>query len=125
SELVTWQAGARGANVDQMAALLDRYNNSSGSALVYMIGGLLIMVSTIVFTVGLCRTRAVPIWAAVSIAVSIFANIFGYASGSQVVLAASAVLLLAGFGRVAAIVFGRPADESVPVPATREVAAVA
>jgi hypothetical protein len=125
SELFAWQAGAPGSNVDQMAELLDRYNNASGSALVYAIGGILIMISTVVFTIGLCRTRTVPIWAAVCIAVSLFANIFGYASGNQALLVASAVALLVGFGRVAPIVLRRPAAEPAPAPAAHEAAAFA
>jgi hypothetical protein len=112
-ELVTWQMGVTGADPGQMTALLSRYDNTSGAAIVYMLGGITIMVSTVIFTIGLIRTRAVPIWAALSIAVAVFANIAGYASGSQAMLVGSALVLLAGFGRVAATVFAPSATQAV------------
>jgi hypothetical protein len=117
-ELVYWQMGAAGANLDQMVALSDRYENAAGASLPYAIGGMSLLVSTVVFAIGLWRSRAVPVWAALTIPVSIFANIFGYASGSQLLLLASAVVMLAGFGRMAPIVMRRRAGATAPVAQT-------
>jgi hypothetical protein len=83
---MTWQMGTAGANADQMAALLDRYENAAGSALPHAIGGIAILISAVAFVIGLCRSRVVPVWSAIAVGVALFANIVGYASGSQAVL---------------------------------------
>jgi hypothetical protein len=120
-ELMYWQMGTGGANLDQMAALSDRYENAAGASLPYAICGIGLLISTVVFAIGLWRSRAVPAWAALTVPVSIFANIFGYASGNQALLIASAVVMLAGFGRIVPVVLGRA---GAPVPATKTAVAV-
>jgi hypothetical protein len=107
TELMYWNMGAPGANLDQMVALADRYQNAAGSSLPYALGGVTLLVGSIALAIGLWRSKAAPAWAALCIPASMFANVFGYASGSQALLIASALLLLAGFTRIAAIVLSR------------------
>jgi hypothetical protein len=118
TELMYWQMGAAGVNLDAMATVADSYENAAGSSLVYAIGGVALMVATIALAIGLWRSKATPWWAALAIPVSILANIFGYASGSKPLLVVSAVVLLVGFGRIAATILARPVPRPALVPAT-------
>jgi hypothetical protein len=107
-ELMYWQMGTHTANLDQMAQILDAYGNAPGSSLPYAIGGIILILGTIAFAIGLSVSRTVPIWAALTIPASIFTNILGFAAGSQPLLIVSAVLLLAGFWRIAVTVLRSP-----------------
>jgi membrane protein YdbS with pleckstrin-like domain len=125
TDLMYWQMGAPGANLDQMNALSDRYHNVAGSSLVYAISGIMVLLGAIAFGIGLWRSRTVPVWAALTIPAAMITNVFGYATGNQAVLVASAVVLLAGFTRIAAIVFAQPALAPTRTPAKLEAAAMA
>jgi hypothetical protein len=118
TELMYWRMGSAGGNLDAMAAVADSYDNAAGSSLPYAIGGLALMVASIALAIGLWRSKATAWWTALAIPVSIVANIFGYASGSKPLLVVSAVVLLVGFGRIAAIILSRPAARPALVPAT-------
>jgi hypothetical protein len=106
-ELMYWQMG--GGDHTQMVALSDRYENAPGASLPYAIGGILLMVGGIALAIGLWRSRAVPVWAAVLIPVGLIANSFAYASGSQPALIASWAVLLIGLARCAAAYLSRTA----------------
>jgi hypothetical protein len=111
SELVYWQMGVPGANVAQMGALVDRYENAAGSSLPYAIGGIVIIVTSITLGVGLARSRTIPVWAAILIPVGMVANIAGYASGSQAVLIASWAVLLVALATTARLYLNQTAPE--------------
>jgi hypothetical protein len=110
-ELFFWQMGAPGANLAQMGALADRYDDAAGSSLPYAIGGILIIVTSIALSIGLARSRTVPVWAAILIPVGMIANIAGYASGSQPVLIASWAALLVALVATARVYLNRTAVE--------------
>ena len=80
-----------------MAALADRYENAAGVSVIYSLGGLAIVVGTLLIAVATWRTRVVPRWAAVARVAGTAANITGFTMASQPVLAVSYVLLLAAF----------------------------
>lgn len=101
TELLYWQMGAPDADRGQMVALAERYENAAGASLVYSLGGLAILVGTVLITVALWRTRVVPRWAAVGLLAGSVANIGGFSAASRPLLIASYVVLLAAFARMA------------------------
>ena len=98
SQLVIWQMGARGADRAQMAALLHRFDNVAGSALVFTVGGLTIVVGIVLLSIALYRARAVPAWTSVGLVAGMVLNIVGFSAGSAGVLIVSSVVLLASLG---------------------------
>jgi len=124
TELLYWQMGAPGADRGQMAALADRYENAAGVSLIYSLGGLAIVVGTLLLAVATWRTRVVPRWSAVALLAGTIANIAGFTIASQPVLAASYVLLLAAFAPFAARLL-RAAASSASGRAVPDVAASA
>jgi hypothetical protein len=110
-ELFYWQMGAPGANLGQMGALADRYENAAGSSLPYGIGGIMLIVTSIALGIGLARSRTTPVWSAILIPVGLVANIAGYASGSQPVLIASWAALLVALAQTARVYLNRTAPE--------------
>jgi hypothetical protein len=108
-ELLYWQMGAPGADRGQMVALADRYENAAGSSVIYSIGGLAVVVGSLLIAVGLWRARALPRWAAVALAAGAVVQMVGFAAASQPLLIASFVLLLAAFVPVAGALLTRPA----------------
>jgi hypothetical protein len=106
TELMYWQMGSPEANHDQMAALADRFESANGSSVIYSIGGLAVIVGTLLVAIGLWRTRVVPRWVGVGLVVGMVANIVGFGSASQPVLVASYVVLLAACARIAGVVLG-------------------
>ena len=103
TELLYWQTGARGADLAQMAALADRYENAAGASLIYSIGGLCGLVGSVLLVAGLIRRRSVPAWAALAIPVGFVANVAGFAAASKPLLIVSYVILLAAFVRIATL----------------------
>ena len=79
-----------------------------------------VMIGVLV-AVGLIRSRAVPVWAAVLLPVAIVANIAGFSVGSRTVLLVSCVLALAALGRAAVEILApsRPEPRGAAVAATR------
>ena len=82
-----------------MVALSDRYESATGW--IYTIGGLSLIVGSILLGAALWRTRTLPRWAAAGFPVSVVLNIFGFASASQPMLALSYVVLLAALAPAA------------------------
>jgi hypothetical protein len=101
SQLTTWQMATGHADRAQMAALLDRTNNAGGSALFFAPGGLAFLVGSILLTIALVRTRAVPVWVSVTFLLGIIAQLVGFSSSSVAVIVASAVLSLVAMAMLA------------------------
>jgi hypothetical protein len=99
-ELMYWQMGAPGADRAQMAALAARYENATGSSLLFTIGGLALIAGLTLLAIALRRSRTAPTWAAIGIVAGTVVNIAGFAMNSNAVLVASNVLLLAALGRI-------------------------
>src|SRR3954453_21757755 len=97
TELMYWQMGTPGADPGEMAALAGRYDNAAGASVLYSVGGLAILVGTLLIAVATWRTRVVPRWSAVALVAGTVANVAGFTMASQAVLAGSYVLLLAAF----------------------------
>jgi hypothetical protein len=123
TQLVFWQMGTPGANLDQMAALASRYNSAPGAALIFMTGGLATLSGTLGLAAGLWRAHAIPAWAAVAVPVATIANVVGLSANSVPVTAASYALLLAAFARIATIVRSSPAWDQPASPAAKSPAA--
>lgn len=99
TQLVYWQMGT--GDRAAMLALAHRYEHAFGAGAIFMVGGLSLLVGSMLLGVALARARAVPMWAAAAVPIGIVANLVGFAAGSRFLLVASGVVLLAGFGRAA------------------------
>jgi hypothetical protein len=99
TQLVSWQMTTPGADRAQMRALLGRFQDAAGANVVFGIGGLALVVGTLVLTAGLLRGRLAPAWAAIGLSVGIVANVLGFSSASNgvVVLSWAIVLIAMGF----------------------------
>ena len=82
-----------------MVALSDRYESATGW--IYTIGGLSLVVGSVLLGVALWRTRTLPRWAAVALPASIVLNIVGFSVASQPVLVLSYVVALTAFAPAA------------------------
>jgi hypothetical protein len=85
-----------------MAALLDRFDNATGTSLIFMVTGIGLMVGTVLLTTALVRHPAVPSWSAVLFAAAVFVNVLGFSANSVPAVAVSCLLLLLGMGWIGA-----------------------
>jgi hypothetical protein len=104
-ELMYWQMAAPGADRAQMAALADRYENATGSSLIFTIGGLALVGGLILLAIALWRTRTAPAWAAAGIPLGAAINIVGFSASSSALVIASNVVVLAALGWIGQLVF--------------------
>jgi hypothetical protein len=116
TELVYWQMAARGASLNQMAALAARYDAAPGISLIYMAGGLAVVCGMAFLSAGLWRSRAVPTWTAAGIIISTVVNVVGLSSADVPLTIASYALMLAALGRIAVIVLSGSHAEGTEVP---------
>jgi hypothetical protein len=123
TELMFWQMGARGASLSQMAALATRYDTAPGATLIFMLGGIATLAGMLALSAGLWRAHAVPVWTAIAVPAATVANIVGLSGSNVPVTIASFILLLAAFGRIAAIVRTSPAWDLPDNPVTASLAA--
>lgn len=91
--------GARPGERATMVALSDRYDAATGW--IYSVGGLAVLVGSVLLGIALWQTRALPRWAAVGVPASVIVNIVGFSIASQPVLVLSYLLMLAAFSRAA------------------------
>lgn len=96
TELMYSRMGAPSADPDQMVSLANRYDSVSGA--IYAVGGLAVVIGTVLVAVALWRTAVVPRWTAVALVTSVVLNIAGFSAGNQAVLLSSYVVMLAGLG---------------------------
>jgi hypothetical protein len=120
SQFVSWQMVAQGADHAQMAGLLERFDTAAGVGLVFTVGGLAVLIGTVLLTIGLIRSRVAPAWAAVGLTVAVVVNIAGFTAASNAVVAVSWALLLAAMGyiglNVTAVGVQSPGSAAVPNP---------
>lgn len=110
SQLMTWQMVGHGANRQQMAALMDRFDNSGGSAAVFAVGGLGFLVGTILLSIALMRSRRTPAWATLLFAIGIVLQLVGFTASSVPLIMISSVILVAGMSRQAMSLLGPKAN---------------
>ena len=96
-QLTVWQMVAPGADHAQMTALLVRSDNAAGVGLVFMIGGLAILIGSFLLAAGLLRGHVVPTWAVVAFPAGVVVNLAGYTAASVAAVALSWALLLAAW----------------------------
>jgi len=112
TQFVTWQMASGNADLTQMAAALDRYDNAGGASIVFAVGGLSILIGCVLLTVGLVRHRLAPTWAAVGLSLAVVANVAAFSAASNAGVLASWIVLLASMGALAV----RPSGRVVAVP---------
>lgn len=98
TELMYWQMAGPGADRAQMVALSDRYDNAAGASMVFALGGVVLIAGLVLLAVGLWRLRRAPVWVAAAVPAGALVNIVGFSLSSNLVVAASNVVWLAGFG---------------------------
>jgi hypothetical protein len=107
TQLMVWQMGTKGADHAQMAALLDRFDNSSGASLFFGPGGIAFLTGSVVLSVALWRTPAVPRWAAVLFGTALVVQVAGFTASDVAVIAASNVASLVSMAMLARTVGSR------------------
>jgi hypothetical protein len=88
----------------QMVALLVRFDDDAGANAVFNVGGLAIIVGSLLLTAGLIRGRVVPVWSAVALSAAVVLTIAGYGAASGGLVAASYLVMLAGFAHPARVI---------------------
>jgi hypothetical protein len=117
SQLFIWQMAAPGADQAQMSALLMRFDNAPGAALIFRIGGPSFVLGMVLLGIGLYRAKAVPAWAAAGLAAGAFLNLAGFVIGSNVLVAISSAVLLVSLGWIGRLVVGSSDQEWERLPA--------
>jgi hypothetical protein len=112
TQFVSWQMVSGHADLTQMAAALDRFDNAAGASLVFAVGGLSILIGCVLLTVGLIRNQLAPAWAAAGLTFAVLANVVAFSASSNVGVLASWIVLLVSMGALAA----RPSGRVVAVP---------
>jgi hypothetical protein len=102
TQFLSWQMVKGDADPAQMAALLDRFQNAGGVAIVFSVGGLSVLIGCVLLTIGIIRHHLAPTWAALGFSLAVVVNIVGFTSASNAVVAASWGLLLVSMGGLAA-----------------------
>lgn len=102
TQLLTWQMTQPGANHAQMAALLDRYDNSAAASIFFLPGGVALLAGSAVLAIALWRAPIAARWVAVSFGVGLVVNLLGFMGASVAVIALGAAVLTPG-----ALVLGR------------------
>jgi hypothetical protein len=119
SQLTLWQMVTPGADRAQMTALLVRTDDAAGVANVYTVGGLAILIGTVLLTIGLIRSRVVPAWAALALTAAVVVNLVGFTVASDAIVGISWVILLAAMLPVARVLSPRRERLNVSVAPSR------
>jgi hypothetical protein len=101
SELVKWQMGMPGADRAQMVALLRRFDETAGSAVLLQLSGIAFLVGIVMLALGLRRGHLVPLWASLGLVAGTVLNLAGFVAGQIVLLDASGAILVAAMGSIA------------------------
>jgi len=111
SQLFIWQMVSPGADRAQMVALLTRFDNAAGAAIIFRIGGPALVIGMVILSIALIRARGVPAWAAIATSVGTFLNIAGFVAGSTLIVVISAVVLLVSLGWIGRLVLASSDQE--------------
>ena len=92
------QMATPAADRPQMVALLYRLDQAMSASLPFILGTLALVIGTVVLAIGLYRSRSVPAATTAAIGVGMIGTVVAWFAGSQPLLVAASVLLLAGYG---------------------------
>lgn len=123
TQLMSWQMTTAGADRAQMAALLNRFQDAAGANVVFGIGGLAVVVGTLLLTVGLLRGRLAPAWATIGLSLGIVANVVGFSSSNNDAVVVSWAILLIATGSIGRGVLGGAASPAAAELGAPEAAA--
>ena len=117
--LMEWQMVREGADTAQMTALLDRFMDTTGTA-VFFLFGLAFTIGLIVLALGLMRARAVHWSTAVALAAGAVVLQVAFFVGSEAAYyVVAAAILLVGFGSVGLMVLAETDEEWEHTPEHR------
>jgi hypothetical protein len=97
-EFVVWQMAQAGADEVQMAALLERVNETAGVFIPFFLLVFAVSLGLLVLAAGLYRARAVQSWMAVLIAIGAVLAAIGFPTASEALLIVAGAFLLVGLG---------------------------
>lgn len=101
----------RGGPLADYAALIDTGQGDPWTVWVFPIFVLGNLLGTLLFAIGLLRSRAVPAWSAILIMLWPPLHVIGLIIGGEVLEVIGAVLQAIGFAGIAAAVLRRPGQE--------------
>jgi hypothetical protein len=113
TQFMTWQMVKGSANRAPMAALLDRFDNSTASNVFYLAGGIALLVGTGLLTAALARSDA-RIWVAITFAAGNLINLAGFIANNIALITAGAIVLLPPLTQLARQHLHTPAPEVRP-----------
>jgi hypothetical protein len=99
--LAEWEMAAPGMNRTSMTTLLHGLDATPGLANFFNVGGLGIVLGSLLAGIGLWRAQVAPRWAAAALPAATILNIVGFAAASVPLLVASCLLLLVAFAPLA------------------------
>ena len=108
---VVWQMAASGADAGEMAALIDRVQDTTGTAVLFFGGVFLLTLGILVLAVGLMRARAVHSVAAWLLAAGAIVAVAGFAASEAWVLVGGYAALLLGMGSIGHMVLGETVED--------------
>jgi hypothetical protein len=111
SNMIIIAMAERGGPLADYAAVIDSSQSDVSTGWVFPIFILGNLLGTLIFAIGLLRSRTVPLWAAISIMLWPPLHVAGLFLGGEVLEVVGAVLQTIGFG-VAAAVLRRPSRET-------------
>jgi hypothetical protein len=117
--MVTWQMVAGGADQAQMAALLDRVNETTGTFIPFYLGPFAFAIGMLVLAWGLWQARAIHRFMAFCLAAGAAAINIAFAIGSIGLAIAGAAVLFAGLGFVGRMVLAETDEEWEHTPEFR------
>ena len=112
SNMIIIAMAERGGPLVDYAAVIDASQSDVSTTWVFPIFILGNLLGTLIFAIGLLRSRAVPIWAAILIMLWPPLHVAGLFVGGEVLEVVGAVLQAIGFAGVAAAVLRRPNQEA-------------
>jgi Domain of unknown function (DUF4386) len=118
TQLLTWQMIKPGADRAQMAALLDRYDNSTAASIFFLPGGLALLAGTALLVAALLRTHTTPRWVAISLGTGLVINLAGFMAADIPIISAGAALMTPASLLLGRQLTGRPTPQLTMAPAT-------
>lgn len=108
TQFVFLQMAAPGRNLGDMAAAVQAFDEATGPAQLFLLGGLALIAGAIVLAVGLRRDGLASRWVSVLFAGGVVTNMVGFIVQSVPLLVVSSAVLLVAMGTLALGLLRRP-----------------
>jgi hypothetical protein len=108
TQFVFLQMAAPGRDLGDMATAVQDFDEATGPAQLFLVGGLALIVGAIVLAVGLRRDGLAGRWVSILFAIGVVANMVGFIVQSVPLLVASSAVLLVAMGALGVGLWRRP-----------------